>query len=191
MSDQKIKLINQLHIYYKTPIFSEFIVWQFEDEKYGFHNLKNIEGCLNKEIYELCDKVVHLYRKKLLNQNVVEEDWIKLENEIHKFLLKNHENLMSNFDRKDTLKATSWSWFCPESRIISWSENLSHINIKHFSNSVDMDQIKFEKDKLRDLIGDWAGARINNIEDMEIEYEKKINVMLDKLNNLGGDYESI
>lgn len=59
-----------------SKVIAQLIVWQFEDEKYGLKNIKEVVG--DKVLYEYCQKVVALYKQILENEKVDKKEFDEL-----------------------------------------------------------------------------------------------------------------
>lgn len=59
-----------------SKVTAQFVVWQFEDEKYGLKNIKEIQE--DKEIYGFCEEVVALYKRVIANEEVSEKEFYDL-----------------------------------------------------------------------------------------------------------------
>ena len=58
-----------------SKVVAKFVIWQFEDEAYGLKNIKEVQE--DKEVYELCEEVVALY-KRTLTEKVSEDEFYEL-----------------------------------------------------------------------------------------------------------------
>jgi len=55
-----------------SHVIAKFVIWQFEDEKYGLKNIKEAKD--DKKTYGFCEEVVSLY-KRTLTEEVSEEEF--------------------------------------------------------------------------------------------------------------------
>lgn len=61
-------------------VTAEFMIWQFEDKKYGLKNIKEVKA--DKELLGFCKQVVALYKRKLAGDTPTEEEFYDLYLEI-------------------------------------------------------------------------------------------------------------
>ena len=59
-----------------SKVLPQFIIWQFEDKKYGLKNIKEIQN--DKEVYRLCEEVVDLYKRELNGKKPTEDEYYQL-----------------------------------------------------------------------------------------------------------------
>ena len=59
-----------------SKIIPQFIIWQFEDEKYGLKNIEEVQN--DKEVYGFCEEVVALYKRVLNGEKVSEDEFYQL-----------------------------------------------------------------------------------------------------------------
>jgi len=59
-----------------SKVIAQLIIWQFEDEKYGLKNIKEVVD--DKVVYEYCQKVVALYKRILENEKVDKKEFDEL-----------------------------------------------------------------------------------------------------------------
>jgi hypothetical protein len=57
-------------------ITSQFMIWQFEDKKYGIKHIKEVKE--DKEVYGFCKEVVALYKRKLKGDTPTEDEFYEL-----------------------------------------------------------------------------------------------------------------
>lgn len=57
-------------------VTAKFMVWQFEDKKYGIKNIKEVQE--DKEIFGFCEEVVALYKRKLKGDTPSEDEFYQL-----------------------------------------------------------------------------------------------------------------
>jgi hypothetical protein len=58
-----------------SHVIAKFVIWQFEDKKYGLKNIKEVKE--DKEAYGFCEEVVSLY-KRSLTEEVPEKEYYEL-----------------------------------------------------------------------------------------------------------------
>ena len=58
-----------------SHVIAKFVIWQFEDEKVGLKNIKEVKD--DKETYSFCEEVVALYKKTLV-EKVSEDEFYQL-----------------------------------------------------------------------------------------------------------------
>lgn len=72
-------------------VAAKFMVWQFEDEKFGLKNIDEIKS--DAEVMEVCADVVALYKRVIDGGTVSEKEWLAL------------------YDRADKIYyAGAWAW---------------------------------------------------------------------------------
>jgi hypothetical protein len=57
-------------------VTAKFMVWQFEDKKYGLKNIKEVKD--DKEVYGFCKEVVALYKRKIAGDTPTEDEFYQL-----------------------------------------------------------------------------------------------------------------
>ncbi len=63
-----------------SKIVPQFVIWQFEDEKYGLKNTKEVID--DKEVFGFCEEVVGLYKRILGGKEVSQNEFLDLYNKI-------------------------------------------------------------------------------------------------------------
>lgn len=59
-----------------SKVVAKFIVWQFEDKKYGLKNIKEVKD--DKEVYGFCKEVVALYKRVIAGDEPTEKEFYDL-----------------------------------------------------------------------------------------------------------------
>lgn len=73
-------------------VTAQFVVWQFEDKKYGLKNIKEVKD--DKEVYGFCEEVVALYKRVIAGDKPTEKEF---------------EELYLKIDRARA-RARAWAW---------------------------------------------------------------------------------
>ena len=63
-------------------ITAKFVVWQFEDKKYGLKNIKEVKD--DKNVYRICEAVTNAYKAVIKGETVTQEQWENLYQEAEK-----------------------------------------------------------------------------------------------------------
>lgn len=59
-----------------SSVIPKFVIWQFEDEKYGLKNIQEVKD--DKEAYRFCEEVVALYKRDLAGDKPSEDEFYQL-----------------------------------------------------------------------------------------------------------------
>ena len=101
-------------------ICAKFMVWQFEDKKYGLKNIEEIKE--GKELYGFCEEVVALYKRVIKGDNPSEEEFYTLYKKIDA-----RARARAWARARARARARAWAWAGAWARAGAWDESPYHV----------------------------------------------------------------